>query len=78
LFVAAATDRALVQALPEVQAQAEAAVLYMRPKLLEARVDLKHRSYLLAVFGEDLGHVLSLTMHTLLPIHGLWVPKYMN
>ena len=59
------------------QAQARAAA-YVTPELLEAQVDRRHRSFLSAVLGEDVGHVRSRTTHTLLPIHDLWVPKYVN
>jgi hypothetical protein len=60
------------------QARAEATVAYVWPELLDPRVDLKHRSYLSAILREDLGHVHSRTTRTLLPIHDLWVPKYVN
>jgi hypothetical protein len=47
-------------------------------ELLECEVDCNHHSFLSAVLGEDLGHVRVHTTHTLLSIHDLWVPKYVN
>jgi hypothetical protein len=46
--------------------------------LLECEVDRNHRSFLSAVLGEDLGHIQVHTTCTLLSIHDLWVPKYVN
>jgi hypothetical protein len=48
------------------------------PELLDGDIDRRHRSFLSAVLGEDVGHVCSRTTCTLLPIHDLWVPKYVN
>jgi hypothetical protein len=48
------------------------------PELLDRELDRKHCSFLSAVLGEDVGHVRSRATHTLLPIHDLWVPKYVN
>jgi hypothetical protein len=62
LYAAAAMDQA------EAQARAEVAAAYVRPELFEPRVDLKHRLYLSPVLEEDLGHIRSHTMHTLMPI----------
>jgi hypothetical protein len=46
--------------------------------LLDREVDRRNRLFLSAVLGEDLGHVRSRTTRTLLPIHDLWLPKYVN
>jgi hypothetical protein len=46
--------------------------------LRDREIDRRHRSFLSAVLGEDVGHVRSRTTRMLLPIHDLWVPKYMN
>jgi hypothetical protein len=46
--------------------------------LLDRDIDRRHRSFLSAVLGEDVGHVRSCTTRTLMPIHDLWVPKYVN
>jgi hypothetical protein len=73
-----AQDQALVEAQARAQARAEAAVAYVRPKLLEPQVDLKHCSYMSAVFKEVLGHVCSRTARTVMPIHDLWVPTYVK
>jgi hypothetical protein len=61
--------------MDQAQARAEAVVSYVQPELLDPRVDIRHRSYLSAILGEDLGHVHSRTTRTLMPIHDLWVPK---
>jgi hypothetical protein len=50
----------------------------MTPHLLDMDIDRRHRSFLSAVLGEDVGHVRSRTTRTLLPIHYRWVPKYVN
>jgi hypothetical protein len=34
--------------------------------------------FLCVVLGEDVGHVRSRTTRMLLPIHDLWLPKYVN
>jgi hypothetical protein len=59
------------QAQVEAQAQATRAELeaYVTPQLLDRDIDHRHRSFLSAVLGEDVGHVRSRTTHTLLPIH---------
>jgi hypothetical protein len=51
---------------------------YVTPQLLDKDIDRKHRSFLSAALGEDVGHVRSRTTRTLLPIHDRWVPKYVN
>jgi hypothetical protein len=51
---------------------------YVTPQLLDKDIDRKHRSFLSAALGEDVGHVRSCTTRTLLPIHDRWVPKYVN
>jgi hypothetical protein len=48
------------------------------PELLDRDTDRRHRSFLSAVCGEDVGHVRCRTTRTLLPIHDRWVPKYVN
>jgi hypothetical protein len=50
----------------------------MTPQLLDRDIDRRHRSFLFAVLGEDVGHMRSRTTRTLLPIHDRWVPKYVN
>jgi hypothetical protein len=45
-------------------------------ELLDREIDRRHCSFLSAVLREDVGHVCSRTTRTLLPIHDLWVPKY--
>jgi hypothetical protein len=50
----------------------------MPPELLEAKVDLRHRSFLSAILEEDLRHVHSRTTRMLMPIYDLWVPKYVD
>jgi hypothetical protein len=62
------------------QTQAARAELeaYVTPQLLDRDIDRRHRSFLSAVLGEDVGHVRSRTTRTLLPIHDRWVPKYVN
>jgi hypothetical protein len=50
----------------------------MPPELLEAKVDLRHRSFLSAILEEDLRHVHSRTTSMLMPIYDLWVPKYVD
>jgi hypothetical protein len=66
----------------QAQAQAQAAraelEAYVKPQLLDRDIDRRHRSFLSAVLGEDVGHVRSHTTRTLLPIHDRWVPKYVN
>ena len=59
------------------QAQA-AAAQYVRPELLNATVDNKHRSFLSVVLEETLGTVRCRTSRQLMPIHDLWVPKYVK
>jgi hypothetical protein len=68
------------QAQAEAQAQAARAELeaYVTPELLDRDTDRRHRSFLSAVCGEDVGHVCCRTTRTLLPIHDRWVPKYVN
>jgi hypothetical protein len=70
------------QAQAEAQAQAQAAHVeleaYVTPELLDRDTDRRHRSFLSAVCGEDVGHVRCRTTRTLLPIHDRWVPKYVN
>ena len=68
----------MAEAQAQAQAQAQAVVAYVTPKLLEAQVDRRHRSYQSAVLGERLGHVRARTSRMLMPIHDLWVPKYVN
>jgi hypothetical protein len=48
------------------------------PQLLDREIDSRHCSFLSSILGEDVGHVRSRTMRTLMPIHDLWVPKYVN
>jgi hypothetical protein len=48
------------------------------PELLDRELDRRHRSFLFTILGENVGHVRSRTTRTLLPIHDLWVPKYVN
>jgi hypothetical protein len=48
------------------------------PKLLDMEIDRRHRSFMSAILREDVGHVRSHTTRTLLLIHDLWVPKYVN
>jgi hypothetical protein len=50
----------------------------MTPQLLDRDIDRRHRSFLSAVLGEDVGHMCSRTTRTLLPIHDRWVSKYVN
>jgi hypothetical protein len=47
-------------------------------RLLDWEINSRHRSFLSAILGEDVGHMRSRTMRTLRPIHDLWVPKYVN
>ena len=81
-------DQAQYQAQAEAEAQAQAQAqaqaaraeveAYVTPELLDREIDRRHRSFLSAVLGEDVGHVRSRTTRTLLPIHDLWVPMYVN
>jgi hypothetical protein len=79
-------DQTQAQAEAQAQAQAEAQVqaaraeleAYVTPQLLDMDIDRRHRSFLSAVLGEDVGHMRSRTTRTLLPIHDRWVPKYVN
>jgi hypothetical protein len=48
------------------------------PELLDRELDCRHHSFMSAVLEEDVRHVRSRTTCTLLPIHDLWVPKYVN
>jgi hypothetical protein len=68
------------QAQAQTQAQAARAEVeaYVTPQLLGREINRRHRSFLSAVLREDVGHVRSRTTRTLLPIHDLWVPKYVN
>jgi hypothetical protein len=71
-------DQTQAQAQAEAQAAHANLEAYMTPQLLDREIDRRHRSFLSAVLGEDVGHVRSRTTRMLLPIHDLWVPKYMN
>jgi hypothetical protein len=72
-------DKAQAQAQAQAQVEVQAWVdAYVTPELLECEVDRNHRSFLSAVLGEDLGHIQVHTTCTLLSIHDLWVPKYVN
>jgi hypothetical protein len=51
---------------------------HVTPKLLDMEIDRRHRSFMSAILREDVGHVRSHTTRTLLLIHDLWVPKYVN
>jgi hypothetical protein len=66
--------------MDQAQAQAARAELeaYVTLQLLDRDIDRRHRSFLSTVLGENVEHVSSRTMRTLLPIHDLWVPKYVN
>jgi hypothetical protein len=70
------------QAQPQAEAQAQAARVeleaYVTPELVDRDTDHRHRSFLYAVCGEDVGYVRCHTTCTLLPIHDRWVPKYVN
>jgi hypothetical protein len=68
------------QTQAEAQAHAARAEVeaYVTPQLLDREIDCRHRSFLYAVRREDVGHMCSRTTRTLLPIHNLWVPKYVN
>jgi hypothetical protein len=75
----AAMDQAEYQARAEAKAQAQAACVevesYVTPELLDREIDRRHRLFLSAVLGEDVGHVCSRTKHMLLSIHDFWVPS---
>jgi hypothetical protein len=77
---AQAEAQAQAQARAEAEAQASRAELeaYVMPQLSDRDIDRRHRSFLSAVLGEDVGHVCSRTTRLLLPIHDLWVLKYVN
>jgi hypothetical protein len=64
----------------QTQAQAARAEIaaYVTPELLDREINRRHRSFLSAVLGEDVGHVRSRTTHPMLPIDDLRVPKYVN
>jgi hypothetical protein len=62
----------------QVQAARAEVEAYVTPELLDGKLDRRHRSFQSAVLGEDVGHVCSHTTRTLLSIHDLWVPKYVN
>jgi hypothetical protein len=68
------------QAQAEAEAEAACAEIEacVTPELLDREIDRWHRSFLFVVLGEDVGHVHSRTTRTLLSIHDLWVPKYVN
>jgi hypothetical protein len=77
LYATAAMDQAQDQARAQAEAQAARVEvdMYVMPYLLGREVDRRHRSFLSAVLGEDLGHVHSRTTRTMLPIHDFWVPS---
>jgi hypothetical protein len=64
---AQAEAQAQVQAQAQAQAEAQAAraelEVYVTPELLDRDIDRRHRSFLPAVLGEDVGHVRSRTAH---------------
>jgi hypothetical protein len=80
LYAAAAMDQAQHRALAHTETQSARAEVeaYVTQELLDGEVDRKHRSIMSTILGEDLWHVRSHTTCTLLPIHDLWVPKYVN
>ena len=49
---------------------------YVRPELFDETVDKQHRSYHSAVHGTELGTLRSRGPSHLMPLHQLWVPKY--
>jgi hypothetical protein len=51
---------------------------YVRPELFDEVVDQKRRSYWSTVLGETLSTLRCKTSQHLMPIHQLWIPKYIN
>jgi hypothetical protein len=57
---------------------AQLSVDYVRPELFDKAVDQKHCSYQSAVLVETLCTLRCRTSRYLMPIHQLWIPKYVN
>jgi hypothetical protein len=57
---------------------AQTLVDYVRLELFDEAVDQRHLSYCSAVLGEMLYTLRCRTSRYLMPIHQLWIPKYVN
>jgi hypothetical protein len=49
---------------------------YVTPELLDARIDLRHRSYCASVLGEDMGHIRARVPLETMPLDARWLPRF--
>ena len=49
---------------------------YVTPELLDARIDMRHRSYFSAVLGQEVGHLRARVPMETMPLDRRWLPRF--